>query len=166
MVFLPESIWKRRLESEFQEMQRSGERFDYSPDFTTYTITIAEPGVVMRNNSLSVEYGHKVEVKLKREYPYPGGIEVTWLTPIFHPNIRSEDGKVCIRLVNEWMETNTVLSVVNALKQLVKNPNPNDPLNKEAAEFMMKNPNAFADLLNGTGNGNSFPKRPRLISGF
>jgi ubiquitin-conjugating enzyme E2 D/E len=76
-----------------------------------------------------------VQIALKREYPYAGGIEVVWLTPIFHPNIHPGDGKVCIQLLNEWSESQSVASLVKALRQLLVQPNPYNALDKEAADF-------------------------------
>jgi ubiquitin-protein ligase len=71
---------------------------------------------------------------LFREFPYPGGIEVWWDTPIFHPNI-DKDGRVCIQLLNEWSGMQSLVNVVEGLKRMVENPNPDSPLNTEAAKY-------------------------------
>lgn len=143
MPQLPESIWRRRLDSEFEEMSASGTRFQSNQEHTEYRIFL-EGGSLWRDHGvIKKRSAHEVLVRLKREYPYPGGIDVVWLTPIFHPNIRESDGKVCILLVNDWAETQTVKSVVDALKQLLDNPNPASPLNKEAAEYLVKHPEEF-----------------------
>jgi len=153
---LPEAIWKRRLESEFQQMTASGENFEVNESKTTYIISIRGPGLFKNGDSLQKRDSHSIQINLKREYPYAGGIEVTWLTPILHPNIRSEDGKVCIKLLNEWSEGTTLASLVKALKQLLEKPNPNDALNKEAADYFAMHQNAL--------NETTTTKKPRVIA--
>jgi len=140
---LPESIWRRRLESEAEEMKASGANFESNPEHTEYRIHLSGMALYRESGLPKKRFEHEVLIRLKREYPYPGGIEVTWLTPIFHPNIRESDGKVCILLVNEWAETQTVKSVVAALRQLLDNPNPASPLNKEAAKYLTEHPDEF-----------------------
>ncbi len=147
MPMLPEAIWRRRLESEFQQMVASKENFEVNESKTSYVISLRGVGLFKNGNSLQKRESHSIQIDLKREYPYAGGIEVTWLTPIFHPNIRSEDGKVCIQLLNEWSEGMTLASLVKALKQLLEKPNPNDALNKEAADYFAMHPNALNETV-------------------
>ena len=135
MPSLPEEIWKRRLESEYNEMSGSGLNFDASSDYAEYTISLRGPGFYRDFNGIRQRDQHSVRISLNRNYPYAGGIEVVWLTPIFHPNIREEDGLVCIQLVNDWAENQTVASVVKALQHLLETPNSDDPLNYEAADY-------------------------------
>mgnify|MGYP001606539720 CR=1 FL=1 len=138
MPFLPEAIWRRRVDAEYTRLRDSGERFQVNADKTRYVISVAGPGLYKQGSTLTRRFNHDVEIVLKREYPYAGGIEVVWLTPIFHPNIR-EDGRVCIHLLNEWSEAQTLDALVNALRQLLKAPNYHDALNKEAADYFAEN---------------------------
>ena len=146
MPMLPEAIWRRRLEAEHAELLASGEKFDCpasasggsggnGEDFATYTVSVRGPGLYKNGGKLSRRDSHSVQIALKREYPYAGGIEVVWLTPIFHPNIHPGDGKVCIQLLNEWSESQNLVSLVKALRQLLAQPNPFNALDKEAADF-------------------------------
>lgn len=140
-------------------MQASGEKFDVTRDLTRYVVSLKGLGLQKLGSSLSKRDSHSIQIDLKREYPYPGGIEVVWLTPIFHPNIRPEDGKVCIQLLNEWSETQTIASVVRALKQLLVEPNPNNALNKEAADYFAEHPNALESIAVPSLES----KKPRII---
>lgn len=135
MAFLPESIWKRRLESEFKQMSASSEKFVANAERTEYEVTIVGKGFFLDGVQVKQRREHKVRIKLLRNFPYAGGIEVVWKTPIFHPNIRQEDGKVCIQLLNNWAASMSVLSLVAGLRQLLENPNLSDPLDKMAAEY-------------------------------
>lgn len=153
MPFLPEIIWKRRLESEFEEMRASGEKFESNSGLSEYMVSLKGSGLYRENSRLLSRDSHSVRIDLLRSYPYAGGVDVTWLTPIFHPNIRESDGKVCIQILNDWAESQTVLSLVKSLRHLLENPNPLDPLNKEAAEYYLEN-----------GASASAPKRPRVVT--
>ncbi len=152
MAFLPENIWKRRLESEYDEMRSSAYKFEVSGDKTEYTISLHGKGYAKQGDQVFERDAHTVEIVLLREFPYPGSVEVYWLSPIYHPNIREDDGRVCIQLVNDWSETTSVAGVVKALQHLLANPNPKDPLNKNAAKWFEEN-----------GFASGKPKKPRVI---
>ncbi|HEV8290206.1 MAG TPA: ubiquitin-conjugating enzyme E2 [Candidatus Norongarragalinales archaeon] len=153
---LPDAIYQRRLESELEEMRKSGEKFSATTDKTEYVVQLSAPGLQKTGNAITQRQEHQVRIRLKRAYPYPGGLEVTWLTPIFHPNIRP-DGVVCIQLINKWSAAQTVTSVVKALRQLLENPNPASPLNLDAAEWLKRNPRGIADAP-------QVPRKPRIVS--
>jgi len=158
MPMLPEQIWRRRLDSEYAEMQSSGERFEVNAERTRYLVSVRGIGLYRNGDSVMRRDAHSVQINLLREYPYPGGIDLTWLTPIFHPNIHEKDGKVCIQLINNWAEGQTILSVVKALKQLLEHPNTKDPLNRDAAVYFDSHPDALA--------GGALPVKsgPRIVS--
>ncbi|MFH1106477.1 MAG: ubiquitin-conjugating enzyme E2 [Candidatus Micrarchaeota archaeon] len=155
MPFLPDAVFQRRLAAEFSEMQASGLQFTSSPDRTEYEVSLTAPGFRRVSGKVQPVSSHRFRVKIKREYPYGGGLDVVWLTPIFHPNIREGDGKVCIQLVNEWSASQTIASVCKAIIQLLANPNPFSPLNIEAARFFDQNPDAF--------KGRYSYARPRVV---
>jgi ubiquitin-protein ligase len=134
MPSLPESIWRRRLESEFEEMSESSIDFKANPEKTEYTVRFSKKALQKKGSSITPIFNHLVKIILKRDFPYPNSVEVFWLSPIFHPNI-APDGRVCIQLLNKWSENQTVKSIVLGLEQLLDNPNPLSPLNREAAEY-------------------------------
>lgn len=151
---LPDAIFQRRLESETEELRAAGIHFEASEDGMEYTVSLTDaPGKFLDNGQLFTRTQHSVLIELTRDYPYPGGLMVYWLTPIFHPNIRPEDGAVCIQLVNQWSEGQNLLSVINALYQLLKNPNPQSPLNEEAARYYLEHPELEQNV----------PKGPRVV---
>jgi len=157
MPNLPEAIWQRRLESEFEEMRESGFKFDCTSDKTRYVISLHGPGLARNGDAIERRDFHSVQIDLLRSFPYPGSVEITWLTPIFHPNIREQDGIVCIQLVNQWAETVAVASLTRALKQLLENPNPGDPLNRNAADYFIAHPNALSS------SAPAEIKKPRIV---
>ncbi|KAM3128178.1 hypothetical protein pb186bvf_019725 [Paramecium bursaria] len=75
---------------------------------------------------------------------------------IFHPNIDT-DGKVCLNILREdWKPTNTIIDIVCGLLLLLKQPNPSDPLNHQAAKIMKENPDNFKNIVQETMQGNKY----------
>mmetsp|Transcript_5898 Transcript_5898/g.9365 ORF Transcript_5898/g.9365 Transcript_5898/m.9365 type:complete len:189 (+) Transcript_5898:175-741(+) len=75
-------------------------------------------------------------------------------TKVFHPNIDLE-GKVCLNILrDEWKPVLDIGAVINGLFFLFLEPNPQDPLNKEAAELMKDNLPAFKQAVQRSLRGN------------
>uniref|UniRef100_H2ZJI1 NEDD8-conjugating enzyme UBC12 n=1 Tax=Ciona savignyi TaxID=51511 RepID=H2ZJI1_CIOSA len=65
-------------------------------------------------------------------------------TKVYHPNIDLE-GNVCLNILREdWKPVLTINSVIYGIQYLFLEPNPEDPLNKEAAEVLSTNRRQFA----------------------
>jgi len=156
MPFLPEAIWKRRLESEHQELNAAGIDFESSQDNTTYLLRLRAPGYEKTQQGIKERYEHEVRIVLQREYPYPGGLEVTWITPIFHPNIRASDGRVCLHLLTHWGAAITLAELAKGLVYILEHPNPADPLDKEAAVW-------FSQKLGITNTAPQVRRGPRIV---
>ncbi len=84
-------------------------------------------------------------------------------TPIYHPNIDTA-GNVCLNILRaDWKPVLGVNPVILGLIFLFIEPNPNDPLNHEAAEQLRLNKSRFEQLVKssltgGTVNGIKYPK--------
>lgn len=69
--------------------------------------------------------------------------KIRCLQKIYHPNIDLE-GNVCLNILREdWLPVLSLNSVLLGLNFLFLEPNPNDPLNKDAANMLVKNPPMF-----------------------
>ncbi|OIO25262.1 hypothetical protein AUJ14_04565 [Candidatus Micrarchaeota archaeon CG1_02_55_22] len=143
MPQLPDAIFRRRLDAEYAELERLKIPFTSNLDRTECTFELSAKGLAKENGVIIVIDKHKVRLHILRSYPYAGGLEVAWITPIFHPNIRAEDGRVCIQLLNEWAATQGLADVYAGLKQLLENPNPADPLDPVAAEYFRQHPDVL-----------------------
>lgn len=76
----------------------------------------------------------KVGVNYPHEAP-----KVMCKTKIYHPNI-DLDGNICLNILREdWKPVLNLQSVILGLVYLFLEPNPDDPLNKEAALVMKEN---------------------------
>jgi len=104
----------------------------------------------------------KFSVNIPTSYPYDPP-KVLCETPIYHPNIDTE-GHVCLNILREdWTPVLNLGSVLFGLMTLFLEPNPGDPLNKEAAKLMIEKPAEFEKnvkqaLRGGWVAGRQFPK--------
>jgi ubiquitin-conjugating enzyme E2 M len=104
----------------------------------------------------------KFTVTIPATYPYdPPKVECNTL--VYHPNIDWE-GHVCLNILRaDWMPVLNLGSVLFGLMTLFLEPNPDDPLNKEAAQLMIDKPSDFQrnvdqSLKGGYVLGRQFPK--------
>jgi len=89
------------------------------------------------------------------EYPHTPP-KVTCLTKILHPNI-DWDGNVCLNILREeWKPILDVNAVIYGLLHLFAEPNPGDPLNKEAAELLRADAAQFGRMVAKTLRGGAF----------
>ena len=85
------------------------------------------------------------------------------MNKIYHPNI-DLDGNVCLNILREdWKPVLTMNAIIYGLQFLFLEPNPDDPLNKEAAEELKANRSLFEKnvaktMKGGYLNGISFEK--------
>lgn len=76
---------------------------------------------------------YKIILKFGPTYPTTPP-KCTFSPPLFHPNV-FPSGAVCLSILNEekdWRPTITVTQVLTGIQQLLSNPNPDDPANREA----------------------------------
>ena len=164
MPKLPLEIWKDRIENELNYLEHlnvlekdSVVREEKSVELI---ININALGFIMKENSDCLDVipqkAHRVFLKLNRTFPYPGGIDFSWYSPIFHPNIHPVElpsgepgtGYICLNVLKKWSRLSDLETTVKALKMLVANPNPDDPLSYpvclKATEFFKQK--TMADL--------------------
>ncbi|CAD6567136.1 MAG: Ubiquitin-conjugating enzyme E2 8 [Cyphobasidiales sp. Tagirdzhanova-0007] len=106
----------------------------------------------------------KIHVELPDQYPYKSP-SIGFCNRIFHPNIDELSGSVCLDVINQTWEFSLCLSfpglthsfverswspmfdMINIfevfLPQLLRYPNPSDPLNGQAAALLMREPKNY-----------------------
>ncbi|KAM0723726.1 hypothetical protein Q7P37_000716 [Cladosporium fusiforme] len=86
----------------------------------------------------------KIHVELPDQYPYKSP-SIGFVNRIFHPNIDELSGSVCLDVINQtWSPMYDMINIFEVfLPQLLRYPNPTDPLNGEAAALLMKEPKAY-----------------------
>jgi len=101
-------------------------------------------------------------IEISTNYPYEAP-KAECKTLIYHPNIDWE-GHVCLNILRaDWKPILTLSSVLFGLVTLFLEPNPDDPLNKEAASLMIDRPKDFErnvqqSLRGGNVLGRQFTK--------
>lgn len=151
MPELPFEIWKDRVENELKNINRmkvleenSIIRGNKSVEFI---INIKTLGYIQVKWKMIPQRTHKIFLKINRSFPYPGGIDFSWFSNIFHPNIHPVEnssekpgtGYICLNVLKKWSRLSDLETTIKALKILIEKPNPEDPLNypmcAEAATF-------------------------------
>ncbi|CAN0884501.1 NEDD8-conjugating enzyme Ubc12 [Linum grandiflorum] len=74
-------------------------------------------------------------------------------TKVFHPNIDLE-GNVCLNILREdWKPVLNINTLIYGLYHLFIDPNPEDPLNQEAADMLRNDPHKFESKVKRVMSG-------------
>lgn len=135
---------ERRLFSDMRLMEQLADRgelafrADGSPA-ERYEVMFSVPGLG-RNKAgeLAVRRLHRCEIYLHRDYPRRPPV-VTWLTPVFHPNLLSPErnGGVCI---GSWSPSESLADLCLRLRDLAsyRSLNAYDALDTEAGAWVRR----------------------------
>lgn len=85
----------------------------------------------------------KFKIIINESYPHEPP-KIHCISKIYHPNIDLE-GNICLNILREdWTPVLDINAVLIGLQSLLLEPNGTDPLNKEAANDLLKNEQLFA----------------------
>lgn len=141
------AAWQKRLVRDIKELQTSG--FEVVPD--TGTELQLECFRVIFKGPSETPYAPgtwHVRFTVGPTFPF-GSPSVGFVEKILHPNIDWASGSICLDALNKkWSPVFTLKHIVDSLlPYLLAYPNPDDPLNREAAALLRDNPQAYASQV-------------------
>ncbi|KAG8950465.1 NEDD8-conjugating protein ubc12 [Tulasnella sp. 424] len=117
-------------------------------DILNFTLTITPDEGMYKGGTFDFSFA------INTNYPHDPP-KVKCIPKVYHPNLDLE-GNVCLNILREdWKPVLNLTSVMVGLQYLFLEPNPDDPLNKEAAEDLRRDRDAFIQNVKRTMNGGS-----------
>lgn len=161
MPELPYEIWEKRVKNEIKILKKlniiNPKSIKWYEDSVELWLKLRALGFIQKygNHNLNVapRTEHRVFIKINRSFPYPGGIDFSWQSDIYHPNIHPVElqnynylgtGYICLNILRKWSKLSDLETTAKSLQILVENPNPEDPLQYnvclDAATFFKEHP--------------------------
>ncbi|KAK6958444.1 hypothetical protein Daesc_001245 [Daldinia eschscholtzii] len=109
-------------------------------DLYHWSVTLAGPPASVYSGGTFT-----LSVNLPRDYPFKAP-QVTFVTRIYHPNVTNDSvGSICLSILKpeNWKPASRVRAVLDSIRQLLVEPNPDDPLEPRIAEEFKNNPREF-----------------------
>ncbi|KAI2472691.1 ubiquitin-conjugating enzyme [Annulohypoxylon bovei var. microspora] len=109
-------------------------------DLHTWTATLlGPPGTVYAGGVFALS------IVLPADYPFKAPL-VTFATRIYHPNVTNDSaGSICLGMLKpeNWKPASRIHAVLDAVRQLLVEPNPDDPLEPRIADEFKNAPREF-----------------------
>ncbi|KAI1441863.1 ubiquitin-conjugating enzyme [Annulohypoxylon stygium] len=109
-------------------------------DLHSWTATlIGPPGTVYGGGIFTLS------IVLPPDYPFKAP-QVTFATRIYHPNVTNDSaGSICLGMLKpeNWKPASKIHAVLDAVRQLLVEPNPDDPLEPRIADEFKNSPREF-----------------------
>jgi ubiquitin-conjugating enzyme E2 D/E len=85
----------------------------------------------------------ELDIVFPSDYPFKPP-HIHFMTKMFHPNIQSQDGNICLDTLSyNWSPGLGMGQVLLMIISLLTDPNVDDPLNGEAANMKKQNPEQY-----------------------
>ena len=136
--------WRRRITRDLTDLMNSGieVRGDGTEEHTLSNFQTVVQGP--KDTPYEGHYWH-VRFTIPETFPFSSP-SVGFVEKIYHPNVDEPSGTICLDTLNKaWSPMNTIKHIVETvLPYLLTYPNPDDPLNRDAAHLLKTDPDGFA----------------------
>lgn len=86
----------------------------------------------------------ELQINFPSEYPFKPPV-IKFLTPMYHPNISTKGGICLDVLLNNWVPSFNISSILVSIRSFLDDPNPDHGLNNEALEVFRKNKELYKE---------------------
>lgn len=133
-----------RLNKELSKLQKEKIdliEVDYPEDILIWTARIIGPSETPYEGGV-----FNIVIKFDTDYPLKPP-SLTFLTPMFHPNIY-KDGKICVDILQgEWSPTQSVRTILLSILSLLMDPNPMSPANRDASQLYLTDRDKYNETV-------------------
>jgi ubiquitin-conjugating enzyme E2 H len=136
--------WKRRISRDIKDLIDSGFKVTGENNAEEYTLNSFLTTVTGPPDTPYEGCVWNVRFTITEGFPFSSP-SVGFAQRIYHPNVDEESGSICLDTLNKaWSPTFTIRHIVEVvLPYLLSYPNPDDPLNRDAAHLLKTNKDAF-----------------------
>lgn len=128
----------KRIKKEIEEINKEPPANCSAGPLNEDNIFEWEASIIGPSNSPYAGGFFRLSVLFTDKYPFKPP-KIKFITKIFHPNINA-NGSICLDILNtNWSPALTIIKVLLSISSLLTDPNPNDPLDKFAANLYLNN---------------------------
>jgi len=132
----------RRLQKELQDLRTAGLKAFREIQVDESNILLWQ-GLLVPDSAPYNKGAFKIEIQFPAEYPFKPP-KLVFKTKIYHPNV-DEKGQICLPIVSveNWKPATKTEQVIQALVNLVNEPEPDHPLRADLAEEYSRDKKKF-----------------------
>ncbi|RWS01530.1 ubiquitin-conjugating enzyme E2-22 kDa-like isoform X1 [Dinothrombium tinctorium] len=138
---------RKRLKHELMEFEKSDQKIKDSISIELVHNNLFNLKLSLKGPPDTPYFGGKFYLSYRASDNYPfSPPSVQFTTRIWHPNISSVTGFICLDILKEkWEASYTIISLLISVQVLLQDPQPNDPQDAVVAKQYLTNRKQFND---------------------